>query len=151
MILPQRLPQSVNQARPWLGYDQRNAWLFLAPLFAVLGAVAVFPVLYSFWISLYDLKLTRPQRVPFVGLENYAEVLQESLFWESVGRTAYFSVISVAAIMLIALAIAVLLNEEFRGRRALSAILARAGTINAVIMGNSFDVLLIRLSSTACS
>lgn len=118
-----------------LGYDQRNAWLFLAPLIAVLLAVAVFPVAYSFWVSLYDLKLTRPHRVPFVGLENYLEVLQDSLFWESVGRTAYFSVISVVAIMLIALGVAVLLNEEFRGRRALSAILLIPWAIPSVANG----------------
>lgn len=118
-----------------LGYDQRNAWLFLAPLIAVLLAVAVFPVAYSFWVSLYDLKLTRPHRVPFVGLENYLEVLQDSLFWESVGRTAYFSVISVVAIMLIALGVAVLLNEEFPGRRALSAILLIPWAIPSVANG----------------
>lgn len=121
--------------RLWLGYDQRNAWLFLAPLIAVLLAVAVFPIVYSLWISLYDLKLTRPHRVPFVGLENYWEVLQDPLFWESVGRTVYFAVISVAAIMAIALGVAVLLNEEFRGRRALSAILLIPWAIPSVANG----------------
>ena len=32
-------------------YDQRSAMLFLAPMMLVLLAVAVFPVLYSFWVS----------------------------------------------------------------------------------------------------
>jgi multiple sugar transport system permease protein len=40
----------------------------------VLGVVAVFPVIYSFWISLYDLKLTRPHRVPFVWFDNYLKI-----------------------------------------------------------------------------
>ena len=47
--------------------------LFLAPMMAVLMVVAVFPVLYSFWISLFDLKLTRPHRVPFVWFDNYLQ------------------------------------------------------------------------------
>ena len=64
--------------RGWLrypssAYDQRSAMLFLAPMIAVLMTVAVFPVLYSFWISLFDLKLTRPHRVPFVWFDNYAK------------------------------------------------------------------------------
>jgi multiple sugar transport system permease protein len=45
------------------------------------------------------------------------------LFWESVGRSASFTVVSVAAILLIATLVALLLNENFRGRRILSAIL----------------------------
>jgi multiple sugar transport system permease protein len=80
-------------------------------------------VVYSFWISLFDLKLTRPHRVPFVWFDNYAKIFQDSLFWESVGRTTSFTVMSVAAIMVIATLMALFLNEQFRGRRFLSAIL----------------------------
>ena len=97
--------------------------VFIAPTYLILGAVAVFPVLYSFWISLHDLKLTRPHRVPFVWFDNYLKIFADPLFWESVVRTATFTVSSVLAIMVIATLIALLLNEEFRGRRVLSAIL----------------------------
>ena len=108
---------------PVSAYDQRSAMLFLAPMMAVLMVVAVFPVLYSFWISLFDLKLTRPHRVPFVWFGNYLKVFQDSMFWDSVGRTASFTVMSVSAVMVIATLMALLLNEDFRGRRILSAIL----------------------------
>lgn len=108
---------------PVSAYDQRVALLFLSPMLAVLAAVAVFPVLYSFWISLFDLKLSRPHRAPFVWFDNYLKVLQDQTFWDSVGRSASFTVMSVAVIMVIALGMAVLLNEEFRGRRFLSAVL----------------------------
>ena len=104
-------------------YDQRSAMFFLAPMVLVLFLVAVFPILYSFWISLYDLKLTRPHRVPFVWFDNYIKIFSDPLFWESVARTANFTVMSVSAVMVIATLMALLLNEEFRGRRVLSAIL----------------------------
>jgi multiple sugar transport system permease protein len=104
-------------------YDERTAFIFLAPLAAVLLAVAAFPVLYSFYISLYDVKLTRPQRVPFVWFDNYVAVLSDPKFWDAVERTVAFSVMSVAAIVTIALLVALLLNEEFPGRRVLSAVL----------------------------
>jgi len=103
--------------------DERNAFLFVAPLAAVLFAVAVFPILYSFYISLYSLKLTRPRRVPFVGFDNYITVLSDPVFWEAVERTVIFSVMAVLAVSIIALLVALLLNEEFPGRRFLSAIL----------------------------
>jgi multiple sugar transport system permease protein len=108
---------------PVSGYDQKSAMLFLIPMMVVLTVVAVFPILYSFWISLFDLKLTRPNRVPFVWFDNYGKIFHDALFWESVLRTTSFTLMSVAAIMLIALLMALLLNEEFRGRRILSAIL----------------------------
>jgi multiple sugar transport system permease protein len=108
---------------PRLSYDERNAYLFVVPLAAVLFIVAVFPIVYSFYISLYNLKLTRPWRVPFVGLANYEEVLTSSTFWGSVERTVVFTLISVIAISIIALLVALLLNEDFRGRRVLSAVL----------------------------
>ena len=47
--------------------------LFVLPFAVVLFAVAVFPVVYSFYISLYSLKLTRPNRVPFVWFDNYVD------------------------------------------------------------------------------
>ena len=70
------------------GTEQRTAWLMLSPMIVVLGVVAVFPVVYSLWISLFDLRLARPHRVPFVGLGNYAKLLGDDLFWTSVARTA---------------------------------------------------------------
>jgi multiple sugar transport system permease protein len=106
-----------------LSYDERAAFLLLAPLAIVLLAVAVFPILYSFYISLFSLKLTRPNRVPFVGLGNYTTVLSDPQFWQAVERTALFSVMSVAAIAVLALLIALLLNQDFPGRRILSAVL----------------------------
>ncbi len=112
-----------SRIMPRFSYDERSAYLFIAPLAAVLFIVAVFPIVYSFYISLYDLKLTRPRRVPFVGLDNYVTVLSSPTFWESVERTVVFTVISVVAISVIALLAALLLNENFPGRRILSALL----------------------------
>jgi multiple sugar transport system permease protein len=106
-----------------LGYDEGRAFLFVLPLAAVLLAVAIFPICYSFYISLYNLKLTRPGRVPFVWFDNYLNVLADAKFWQAVERTVGFSVIAVAAIAVLALLVALLLNEEFPGRRILSALL----------------------------
>jgi len=106
-----------------LSSDERAAYLLVAPLALVLMAVAVFPILYSFYISLFSLKLTRPGRMPFVGLDNYVAVLSDPQFWHAVERTAFFSVLSVIAVTTLALLAALLLNEEFPGRRALSAVL----------------------------
>ena len=110
----QRLPVS---------HDEWTAYAFLAPVAGVLLVVAVFPILYSLYISFYSIRLTRPNRQPFVGLDNYLTVLSDGEFWHSVLRTTGFSLLSVSAICLIGLGVALLLNEEFPGRKVLSALL----------------------------
>lgn len=115
------LPKALRY--PVSAYDQKSAMLFLAPMMLVLMVIAVFPILYSLWISLFDLKLTRPNRVPFVWFDNYALIFHDPMFWSSVGRSTSFTLMSVTGIMVIAMLMALLLNEQFRGRRILSTVL----------------------------
>jgi ABC-type sugar transport system permease subunit len=107
----------------------------LAPLVIVLMAVTVFPILYSLWISFYALNLRRPNRMPFVGLDNYHAVLTDPQFLASVGRTAIFTTMSVAAVMLVGTLTALLLNQDFPGRRILSACLLIPWAIPSVANG----------------
>jgi len=115
--------------------DQRSAMLLLSPMMAVLLAVAVFPVLYSLWTSLFDIKLTRMSNVSFVGLGNYVTTFRDPMFWAAVRRTAWFTVSAVLAIMVIATLMALLLNQEFRGRRILSTALLIPWAIPYVVDG----------------
>jgi len=128
---------SAPRRRPalGLGYDERSALLFVLPFAIVLFAVAVFPVVYSFYISLYSLRLTRPNRVPFVWFDNYLTVLSDPQFWQAVERTVAFSVMAVVATALLGLLIALLLNEEFPGRRVLGALLLIPWAIPSVANG----------------
>ncbi len=128
-----------RRSRDWLArrfnYEERSAGLLLAPLLIVLATVAVFPVAYAFYISLFRLKLTRPNRVPFVGLENYSLLLQDPTFWTAIQRTAYFTVLCVVGVTIIALFVAVLLDQTFRGRRLVAALLLVPWAIPSVATG----------------
>lgn len=97
--------------------------IFLAPVMLVLMSVAVFPILYSFYLSFFRIKLTRPNQTPFIWFENYTDLLTNESFWIAVQRTVTFSVVSVVAIAAIALLVSLLLNQEFPGRRILSTII----------------------------
>ena len=64
---------AIGRAQPRLrgalSYDERAALLFVAPLAVVLLAVAVFPILYSFYVSLFSIRLTRPGLTEVPGSE----------------------------------------------------------------------------------
>jgi multiple sugar transport system permease protein len=73
--------------------------------------------------------------VSFVGLGNYIQTFRDPMFWAAVERTAWFTVASVLAIMVIATLMALLLNQEFRGRRILSTALLIPWAIPYVVDG----------------
>ena len=118
-----------------LSYDERNAWLLIAPVFAVLMAVALYPIAYSFYTSLYDIVLTRPWRRPFVGTGNYERILADPQFWVAVQRTTVYTLVTVAATTLLALGVALLLNEAFPGRRVLSALILLPWATPSIVNG----------------
>lgn len=116
-------------------HDERAAFGLLAGLAGVLMAVTVFPILYSLWTSLFSINLRRPRSQPFVGLDNYVHVLSDAPFWASVQRTAFFSVLAVLAVLVIATLVALLLDQDFPGRRILSACLLIPWAIPSVANG----------------
>jgi multiple sugar transport system permease protein len=118
-----------------LSYDTKAAAALIFPIAVVLAAVAAFPIVYSFYTSFFSLKLSRPHRVPFVWFDNYVDILGSEIFWVAVGRTAEFALISVSGIMILALLVALLLNEAFRGRRFLAAVLLVPWAIPTVANG----------------
>jgi multiple sugar transport system permease protein len=116
-------------------YDERSALLLILPVFLVLAVVAVFPIIYSFYTSLWDINLARPLRRPFVGLDNYLNMLQEPRIQVAIVRTAVYTFITVAATTLLALAVALFLNETFPGRRVLAVLLLVPWATPSVVNG----------------
>ena len=99
----------VKEARrEWTAYLMHTPGLII---FAVFVAYALYT---SFTLSFQEWNILEPER-PWVGLENYREVLQDETFWDSVGHSIYFVVGSVPATMAIGLGLALLLNSKIRG------------------------------------
>jgi ABC-type sugar transport system permease subunit len=117
------------------GYDERSAAILFLPVVAVLLVVAAYPILYSFWVSLHDIVLTRPLRRPFVGFDNYLRIFDDERFWLAVSRTTFYTVVTVAATTVLAVLVALLLNEAFPGQRILAALLLVPWATPSVVNG----------------
>jgi hypothetical protein len=72
---------------------------------------------------LHDIVLTRPLRRPFVGFDNYLRIFDDARFWTAVSRSTLYTVVCVGVTTLLAVLVALLLNEVFPGQRLLSALL----------------------------
>jgi len=91
------------------------AALLLTPTALVLGAVVLMPLVVTFAYSLMNMNLLSDHKGSWVGLANYAGVTASPWFWASLGRTAYFTVVSLVAETGLGLLIALLLDQKFRG------------------------------------
>ena len=99
-----------------LHVKREGAWFIFMVGPAVVGFLAftLVPMVYSFYLSLtkYDV-VSSPQ---FIGFKNYVYLLtKDPAFWPSVKVTLIFAAFNVPLSLLIALLIAILLNQRVRG------------------------------------
>ena len=99
----------------------RSAWMFMAPMLLVLGLVAGWPLLRTFWFGFTDASLADLDAFEFIGLINYYYLLQDPDWWNAVWNTFVFATISVTIETILGLGIALALNAHFRGRGLLRA------------------------------
>ncbi len=92
--------------------DARTAWLLLAPSLLIMLGVTFWPVINTFILSFFNVPTGINQVRTFVGFGTYLEMLKDQLFWETIGRTLYFTIVSVGLELVIGLAIAQLIHSR---------------------------------------
>ncbi|HET6700437.1 MAG TPA: sugar ABC transporter permease [Gemmatimonadaceae bacterium] len=108
-----------GRADPRLRQDRRLAVAFVTPAISVIALIAIFPLAWTVWNSLHLQDLRMPWLGhPFVGLDNYAELARDPRFWQSLGHTLFFTVVTVALEIVLGMVLALAMNSAFRGRGA---------------------------------
>ncbi|MDE4552590.1 carbohydrate ABC transporter permease [Sinorhizobium meliloti] len=109
-----------------------RAWLLMLPLLVVMTAVIGWPLVDTVRLSFTDAKLVGTEG-GFVGTANYIKMLGGSNFQRALVTTTWFAVISVAAEMVLGVLAALLLNQQFRGRAALRALMILPWALPTVV------------------
>jgi multiple sugar transport system permease protein len=102
--------------------EQRTGWILLIPALLVLLLVYAYPILRSLWLSLFTQNLGTELQPVFSGLENYGRMAQDGRFWQSIFNTTVFTISSLILELILGMAIALVLNQAFRGRSAVRTI-----------------------------
>ena len=110
-------------------------WLLLAPALAATVLLVLVPVVETLWLSLHDVVLFHPRSRPFVGLANYAVLVHDPLFWESLWHSVVWVVSAVSLQFGLGLATALLLNRDFAWRSAARAMMIIPWALPSVIIG----------------
>lgn len=102
---------TIKQKEAILGYA------LIAPAILLVAAVILYPVGYNIYLSFTKVPLSPTQSPTWVGLEHYQALLSSSVFWSALGTTIVFAFFSDVVTTLGGLAVALLFNRAFRGRR----------------------------------
>ncbi len=95
--------------------ERTAGWVFAGPALLAIGLFFAVPALASLVLSFTDFDiyaLADRANLRFVGLGNYAALLQKPLFWKAMGNTLWFVVFGVPSIVAVSLAAALLVNSR---------------------------------------
>ena len=98
-------------------------YLFSAAAMVYLMVFLAWPVVNSVRLSTTDARLVAPNAGESVGLANYADILGDSRFFETLRTTVVYAAATVVGSIVVGIFGAVLLNRSFRGRGAARAVL----------------------------
>ncbi|WP_331233508.1 carbohydrate ABC transporter permease [Natronorarus salvus] len=142
------------------------AYLLLAPAFALLALIAFYPLIATFWMSLLDDQTRGAEPLgEFVGLENYVNILTGDarlarqfldvgftggfpfvelgtpFFQQALFVTLAFALLNVLFTTIIGFGQALVLDQEFRGRRWVRVAIILPWAVPIVIQGMLFFLL----------
>jgi multiple sugar transport system permease protein len=104
----------MSASRPPLGVvarRQRSYFRFIVPALIVVGAVIIFPWLFTVWMSAFDWKIGTEAH--FVGFDNYTGLVHNQRFLEAVARTFYFTALAVVAPLILGTIAALIFHRQF--------------------------------------
>ncbi len=116
-------------------------WIFITPFFLFFIIFKVWPILYSAFLSLHEMKGLSGGE--FVGIQNYIKLLQDSDFVKAVWNNTKYMLFTMVTLIPIPLIFAVLLDSKAcKGKKIYKAILFIPSLTSLVIAAAVFKILL---------
>jgi multiple sugar transport system permease protein len=111
-------------------------YLFLSPWLLGFLIFLIGPMVASLYFSFTEYKVIQPPR--WIGLGNYVRMFGDDLFYQALSVTARYTVVSVPLGILVALALAILLNQRIVARGLLRTVFYLPSIISGVAVAIVF-------------
>src|SRR3954469_4147454 len=110
--------------------------LWLLPALLPVALMTVYPIAYALWTSVHSVTLLFPDQ-PFVGLDNYRNIMSSNYFWDAVQNSLLFTTLAAPLVVVIGLLIALFLQRRFFGSELVRSVVllpwVLPGAISAVL------------------
>ena len=107
-VVASKAPPTRRRSRWHQIKGNKWAYFFISPFFILFGIFGLFPPLFTLYLSFHKWDVVSPMQ--WVGLDNYAGVLTDDLFWKAFLNNTVFSLMSTVPGLTLALIIAFLLD-----------------------------------------
>ena len=124
----------------WLEKHMKGVLVTPSLIFIIL--MIIVPLGYNFALSFTDWQMSLVKAPQFLGLANYKNILHDERFLNSVWRTIVFSGIAIVIETILGVALAVLINRKFYGRRLVQALMLLPVVATPVAMGMVWQLIL---------
>lgn len=102
----------MQRKRTLAQQDALVALLLILPSLLIILGISLQPIVSTLYLSLFEAQSGIDVKNTFVGLANYAALLSDPVFWVTIRRTLYFTVVSVGLELILGLAIAQLIHSH---------------------------------------
>ncbi|MEM2300970.1 MAG: sugar ABC transporter permease [Sulfolobales archaeon] len=116
-------------------------FLLILPALAVLLFVTVYPIASVLYYSLHSYNIITGE-FRFTGFQEYLDLFRDPVFQVSVRNTLIFSLAATFLQTLLGLSIAVIVNQEIRGKRYLVPLIVLPNMFSAVIVSSMWKLML---------
>jgi multiple sugar transport system permease protein len=96
--------------------ERKLGLLLVAPAVTIMLAVAAYPIIYAFWLSLNKADLRRPNANEFIGFDNYVTVLSSPIWWRAFGVTLFITIVSAFFELVFGMLLAIIMHRTIVGR-----------------------------------
>jgi len=115
--------------------DALTGLLLVLPALLIILGVTLQPILTTFFLSFFNASLSKLTANVYLGLENYVDLLSDPVFWATIVRTLYFTVVSVGLELLLGLGIAQLIHSKPPGWKFLRVSLIIPWAVPTIVTG----------------
>lgn len=114
--------------------QQWIAWALILPVLIIRGFTTIYPIVRTFINSFFDIRVLSGVD-EFAGLNNYLNIFKDEKVITTLKFTVMFVLISMALHVILGVALAMILNMNFKGRRFLRTIVLIPWAMPAVVIG----------------
>ena len=130
----------MREKRAFRG-DSLSGMLFVAPYLFVFAILLVYPLFAGMFLSLHKSDLFGGSQ--FIGLENYVRLFRDDVFRKAVWNTCYFVLLTVPALTIIGLGLALALNNASRFSAVLRGLFFSSSVLSVTIVTLVWRMVLV--------
>lgn len=115
--------------------DALTGLLLVLPALLIILGITLQPILTTFYLSFFNASLSKLAANVYTGLKNYSDLLSDPVFWVTIQRTLYFTIVSVGLELVLGLGIAQLIQSKPPGWKFLRVSLIIPWAVPTIVNG----------------